>query len=144
MGYEMKGTLHIFILNIQSSYMMNVECPAEGDAPPDTVQWWFSARKIWRIRTYAIDHDIHTHFLNMRDEADLPMDSEAILVEITIKRYGDVLRETHRLELANGNAAQLDKIFEAAGLAPRYEISRPDFLFWKPDGAKYSTKSHPT
>jgi len=53
------STLILGILNIESSYLDNLERPA--GAVPDTVQFWFAPDSQWRTKTYAIDHDIHIH-----------------------------------------------------------------------------------
>lgn len=52
--------LLVFQLAVQSSYTDNVEHEADGNQF-DTVQWWFSESETWRIKTFAIDQDIHTH-----------------------------------------------------------------------------------
>ena len=49
--------LVLAILSIQSSYLEDKEIPAERI--PDTVQFWYSPGITWRVKTYAIDHDIH-------------------------------------------------------------------------------------
>jgi len=56
----MRGILVLAVLTIKSSYSQNVELAVAhaGDAP-DTVQWWIGEGGCWRLRTYAIDHDIH-------------------------------------------------------------------------------------
>ena len=54
-----KGTLIIGVLTVESSYAQNSERPSRG--VPDTVQFWIDPGGAWRIRTYAIDHDIHPH-----------------------------------------------------------------------------------
>jgi hypothetical protein len=58
----MRGTLVLAILSIQSSYARDVEQSLDTpDDVPDTLQWWVSPQGSWRIKTYALDHDIHTH-----------------------------------------------------------------------------------
>ena len=32
-----------------------------GAGEPDTIQWWFSSDRCWRIRTYAADHDVRAY-----------------------------------------------------------------------------------
>lgn len=58
----MRGTLLLAVLNIQSSYSRNIEESFDGSSGvPDTLQWWITPESAWRIKTYALDHDIHTH-----------------------------------------------------------------------------------
>jgi hypothetical protein len=57
-------TLVLAILTTESSYAQNVERAAT--AVPDTIQFWLTPEKQWRIRTYAIDHDIHVYGVGPR------------------------------------------------------------------------------
>jgi hypothetical protein len=58
----MKGTLLLTILNIQSSCARDLEeTVVDASCVPDTLQWWIGSEEAWRIRTYALDHDIHTY-----------------------------------------------------------------------------------
>lgn len=54
----MNSTLVIFFLSVQSSYAENTEADATEDAF-DTVQFYESERGSWRIKTYAVDQDVH-------------------------------------------------------------------------------------
>lgn len=135
----MQGTLVLTILTVQSSYLREIEVPLGNDSgPPDTVQWWIASTGSWRIRTYAIDHDIHTHSVGSADN----------LKELALKNaqdhYGDVIQSHHIVELTDcldeNEAAQA---FRAAGLEPRVEIAVGRFAFWKPDEGRYYKQSQP-
>ena len=52
-------TLILAVLTVESSYLQEVERPTKN--VPDTVQFWFTPDSQWRIKTFAIDHDIHVH-----------------------------------------------------------------------------------
>ena len=52
-------TLVLAILTVESSYVQEIERPATR--VPDTVQFWFAPESDWRIKTFAIDHDIHAY-----------------------------------------------------------------------------------
>src|SRR5207245_4972487 len=52
-------TLVLAVLSVQSSYRNNTEKPASDVC--DTVQWWITPDNTWRIKTFALDHDIHVH-----------------------------------------------------------------------------------
>ena len=136
----MQGSLLIAILSVRSSYARELELPLENEAlPPDTLQWWIAPSGCWRIRTYAIDHDIHTY------EVDGPPDEILVLARAgNQKRYGDVLAAEHLVQFADcGDDAEVRAKFRAIGLEPRLEIAHGRFAFWKPDDDRYSTKSRP-
>jgi hypothetical protein len=135
---ERAGTLLVWILAIRSSYVENEELPADT-APFDTLQWWLGSTTSWRIRTYALDHDLHAHALTTGG-ADL----EALAAANTLKTYGDVVRSHHRIELGDALvASSVGQAFEASGLPARIEARGP-FAFWPPDqDAPYRTKSTP-
>ena len=70
----MRGILVLAVLTIKSSYSQNVELAVtDADDVPDTVQWWLGAGGCWRLRTYAIDHDIHTYKIDNSSQATLEL-----------------------------------------------------------------------
>jgi hypothetical protein len=115
----------------------NVEKPA-GQVP-DTVQWWITPDATWRIKTFAIDHDIHIHSLS--ESTDNAVD---FAVENTKKHYGDVLGKIHVIKFsdASDSRAVADALSQA-GLANQLETSEQGFAFWNPDGGKYQTQTRP-
>jgi hypothetical protein len=136
----MQGKLVLTILNVQSSYIQVIEEPlrAHGEVP-DTVQWWISPTGSWRIRTFAIDHDIHTHSVGHAENL------EELAVSNTLKNYGDIMHSQHVIEISNSLSANETKAaFLSAGLEPNLEIAEGHFLFWKPDDASYQTQSEPS
>jgi hypothetical protein len=136
----MQGTLVLAILTVRSSYARRIEERLVDPADvPDTLQWWIAARGSWRIRTYAIDHDIHTHQVDGDPTRLLTLASEG-----NRKHYGDVLAAEHVLYFADSHDwSEVDAKFRAIGLEPRLEIAADRFAFWKPDDARYATKSNP-
>lgn len=135
----MDGTLLLAILSIRSSYARNIEeTLGEGDVP-DTLQWWISPLASWRIRTYAIDHDIHTHTLS---------GPHSNLLELaraqTLKHYGDIIIAQHEIEFADCTDQELvESALRKAGLTPHLEVAPGRFAFWKPDDARYHSQSVP-
>jgi hypothetical protein len=134
----MQGTLVLTILTVQSSYIQEMEEPLGDSGAPDTIQWWIAPTGSWRIRTYAIDRDIHTYSVgnayNLRELA----------LENAQKHYGDVIQSQHVIELTDchdGN--ETERAFRAIGLEPRVEIAAGRFVFWKPDERRYHTQSQP-
>ena len=133
----MQGTLVLTILTVQSSYLREVEVPLAADVgAPDTIQWWIAPNGSWRIRTYALDHDIHSvgHGENLKQLA----------LANARKHYGDVILSQHVIELSDcGDTNETSAAFRALGLEPRIEIAPGRFAFWKPDDARYYTQSQP-
>ena len=105
---------------------------------PDTVQWWIAPTGSWRIRTYGIDHDIHTHSVGNMDNL------REVAIANTKKHYGDVIKSQYVIDLMNAfDADTADAAFRASGIEPRIEIVAGRFAFWKPDEARYHTQSQP-
>jgi len=129
-------TLVLAVLTVQSSYKDNVEKPA-GQVP-DTVQWWITPDTTWRIKTYAIDHDIHIHSLDK-----VPASAVDFAVANTKEHYGDVLRKIHVVKFSDGNSKTVAAALAQAGLANQLEMSPQGFAFWNPDGGAYTSQSRP-
>lgn len=134
----MKTTLIIFFLGIQSSYSDNREEQVAGFG--DTVQWLITEDQVWRVRTYALDEDVHVHLVaSKRDPA---LDYVALAHSNTETHYGDVLeREVtlHSNEGASGIVANLTE----NGLDAHLNKAASGLFFWSPIGSRYSTKSQP-
>jgi hypothetical protein len=136
----MKGTLVLAILRVKSSYIAETEDPLEGSEDvPDTLQWWVASERTFRIKTFAIDHDIHIYELSKGGPS---------IVEIAIannsKNYGDIIAHQHVIEFPDCNDGKaVAKALTAIGLAPSLEIEAGQYAFWKPDEAEYKTQSHP-
>jgi len=131
--------LLVFQLAVQSSYAENVERDAEGDRF-DTIQWWFSHDETWRIKTYAIDQDIHTHRIAGPVE-------EQVAMENTMEHYEDVVARAFVLEFDDLNdEREVSEAMENFGGAPSLEISRNGnhFAFWNPSRLKYMSRTTPT
>jgi hypothetical protein len=115
----MRGTLLVTILKIQSSYARNVE-ETMGDASgvPDTLQWWISSDAAWRIKTYALDHDIHTHSVGLRP------DLVALARANNRKHYEGQIASEHTLEFSDcTDAKEVASLCNAAGIAERIEVA---------------------
>lgn len=136
----MQGILLLNILSIRSSYKENFEEMIEQpDAVPDTLQWWLSEAGIWRIRTYAIDHDIHTYSVGgeWREAAQIAKANN-------LKHYGEVTAAQYEISLLDCTVPTLiAQAFHTVDLVPRLEVSAGRFAFWKPDEAEYRTQSKP-
>jgi hypothetical protein len=135
----MQGTLVLTVLAVRSSYLQELEKPLGSDTEaPDTVQWWIASTGSWRIKTYAIDHDIHTFSVG----------GASNLTELALanaqKHYGDVIQSNHVIELRDcRDPAEVSAAFRAEGLEPRIEIAEGPFAFWKPDDGRYHSQSQP-
>ena|SRR5690349_1905440 len=136
----MQGVLLLTILSVKSSYIQEIEEPATVPPDvPDTVQWWIAPTGTWRIRTFALDHDIHTY-----EWSSSPLGIIAFARRNNEKHFGDVTASEFEFHFADcTNKAETDATLVGAGLAPRLEIAAGRFAFWKPDDAKYRTQSTP-
>lgn len=132
----MEGTLIIFILTVSSSFRDNLENQAESLF--DVVEWWITDEVAYRIKTYAIDKDMHIHRIKTeRREAMI-----ALAFENTQKHYGDVLKESFKIEVSkNENEEEILTKIRALGFEGAIEIS--DYIFWNPDNQAYSSQSNP-
>jgi len=134
-----KGTLVIGILAIESSYAQNTERPSRGT--PDTVQFWIGPDSVWRIRTYAIDHDIHPHRLGDLGTVKAPTEFAREHIK---KHYRDVLASTVVLDLADvSDAKAAQRALAQHRLKGSLEIAKSGFVFWNPDGGPYRTETSP-
>lgn len=135
----MADTLRIFTLTIQSSYLQNKELPATEHF--DTLQFYARDNMVWRIKTYAIDHDVQIYPINMKDRTV----SEVLefLATSTKEHYGDVLGKNYTLSLENPQDDQAAKaFFTEQGMHPQL-VSTEHFAYWNPDGGEYTTQSKP-
>jgi hypothetical protein len=128
--------LVLSFLTVRSSYITNVEEPTAEN--PDTVQFWFAPGGHWRIKTFAIDEDVHVWRIDLHRQPDFV----AFSVRNTEKHYGDVLHRTEILR-ASGGIEGIKRALEDAGLTPNLEVSEEGFAFWAPSGSCYRTKSRP-
>jgi hypothetical protein len=129
-------TLLLAILDIRSSHLEGRREPAEREAP-DTVQWWVGPDLTWKIRTFAIDHDLHLHQVRGGD-ADF-------FLENTRRDYDGLIRTLYKLEFADyTDEAERDRVLREAGLRAGLEVAEAHgFAFWNPDQGVYKTKSYP-
>jgi hypothetical protein len=133
-------TLILAILTVESSYLKDVERPAK--TVPDTVQFWFAPDSQWRIKTYAIDHDIHVHRIDIADDA------KRLTVEFAQnnikKSYGDVTSEVLIVEFPDPkNEADVKRILRDKKLDGTLESVKDGYYFYNPDSGDYRSKSKP-
>jgi hypothetical protein len=134
---ETGGSLVIGVLTVESSYKDGIERPRA--AVPDTVQWWITGDHAWRIKTFAIDHDIHIH-----DIRGTPGQLVKLANDNTKKHYGDVLEKLVTIEIpARATEASINAALKQHGLRPNAEVGGPGWVFWRPDDAEYRTQSRP-
>jgi hypothetical protein len=131
-------TLILAILTIESSYLEEIERLA--NSAPDTVQFWISQESQWRIKTFAIDHDIHMHRLQGHS-AQLTTDFARKNIE---KSYGGVTAAVLVLEFTDPNdEADVKRVLAAHKLNGRLVVTSEGCAFYSPDKAVYRTKSTP-
>jgi hypothetical protein len=132
--------LVLAMLSTESSYASEIERPATACA--DTAQFWFGSSGAWRVRTYAIDHDIHIYqvgtsgavpdFHREAGEAHIKKHYSDVLAKLVVLRFKE---PTNKVEVAQVLASQ--------GLSGTLEVSSAGFAFYKPDRGEYRTKSEP-
>jgi hypothetical protein len=134
-------TLVAGVLTIESSPAQELERPA--GAVPDTVQFWLGPKGSWKIRTYAVDHDVHTwHLKNLPWSRDLVQ----FAVDHIFKHYGDILSRCVTIELPNpGDPKAVQSGLSEHGLTTgglqEAEWKGDRWAFWTPDGAQYITRT---
>ena len=132
--------LVVALLTVESSYSADLERPAHE--VPDTVQFWFSPDQDWRIKTFAIDHDIHTHKVGDRESSHRFTPDEA--VANIRKHYGDVLSTILVLEFpAPRDGEAVKRILEAHGLRGTLELGGSGVAFYNPDSGRYRSQTVP-
>jgi hypothetical protein len=132
--------LVIVILTVESSYLRNTEKPVGGTS--DTVQFYFTPDRDWRIKTYATDHDIHVHVIRESDQERVfaAADAEAN----SKKHYGDVIDRVLVLEFSDpANKAATAQILAAHNLPGQLQIGNSGVAFYNPDGGRYHSQSVP-
>ncbi len=116
--------------------MQNVETDAAG-FNADTVQFIIEPNQTWRIRTFAIDQDVHVHSLGSPSES-----IESRVIESTERTYGDVIAKKYVLRSKTGIEG-LRAELKNVNLNQDLEVSKSGFAFWVPENTKYNSKSQP-
>lgn len=135
----MQDRLLIFKLKIKSSYLQNKELPSDTDF--DTLQFYAHGDTVWRIKTYAVDSDIHIHQINPRGKS--LQETLIFLTESTKAHYGDVMDQEYEMKLAGPDDMDTASAFlKKHTLSGKLE-SHEDYALWNPNGAIYTTQSRP-
>jgi hypothetical protein len=130
-------TLVLAILTVQSSYAQEVEQPAQR--VPDTVQFWFAPDTQWRIKTFAVDHDIHVY--QIQGGGRLTTDFAQNNIK---KSYGDITASVVVLEFPDPrNQAEVERTLKQHNLNGTLEAVKEGYYFYNPDRGDYRTKSKP-
>lgn len=122
-------------LAVRSSYVRDLEVPA-GDTF-DTIQFYVpdNGPAVFRIRTFAVDHDIHVHGFAASGwtiaalRAHLERTSADIVGRVDLVPLPHL--DTRDLATAGLDGGELEV---AADLG---------FAFWNPDGGRYRTRAEP-
>ena len=137
---EVVFTLVLALLSVESSYAQEIERAATK--VPDTIQFWLAPAAQWRIRTYAIDHDIHPHALGVRADGSRFTANEA--VAHIRKHYSDIAPSIIVLTFRDpNNDKEVQRVLAEHKLAGTLEVSRNGIAIYNPDGGDYRTKSKP-
>lgn len=134
-------TLVLAILTVESSYQNRQERDA-GEIP-DTVQFWLEDDGVWRVRTYAVDHDIHVHHLvGVVDSETKPRLPQ---LEAHLERaYEGVLGPVYVLNFEDYTDAEaVRRELDAQSLPGELQTAEAGFYFYNPDGGEYRSQSEP-
>jgi len=135
----MEIVLIIYLLSVEGSYAKNEEYSVEQFA--DTVQWVLTEDDLWRIRTFAIDEDVHVIHANM-EQHKTKSERVEIARQLTRKRYGDIVYREVLLNSETGIEGIKEKL-EENGLVAHLNVSQKGFFFWAPPNTRYTTKTRP-
>jgi hypothetical protein len=123
-------------LRVRSTYGQNVEVPANDVFDP--VQFYLPGADdaFYRIRTFALDHDIHVHKIGQ------PSDQREGFARAHLHHvYGDVLAAVDTITLRR--MATQDLIDSGITTGELEVVAEAGYAFWNPDGAHYATRSEP-
>jgi hypothetical protein len=121
-----------------SSYKDDYEIEVRGDTVTDTVQWWVGADEAFRVRTFAIDHNIHVHHLDRGGPRMVRLalgNHERIYKEVTWRQYLFLIEDPT-------DVVHVGSVFKESGIEPRLEV-QDRFAWWNPDGQHYENQSAP-
>jgi hypothetical protein len=126
--------LVIALLSTESSYKSEIERPAT--AVEDTIQFSIGA-KPWRIRTYAIDHDIHIYSIGGT------LNASGAVAHID-RNYLDILKRRYTLKFKDPkDPVEVARVLASVDLRGTLEVAPAGFAFYNPDRQKYHTQSTP-
>lgn len=132
-----ENLLLVFLLEIESSYLEDIERATPG--PADTIQFLLRDGQAWRIKTYAIDNDVHVWSLGEMERQRF----EEFADRNTAKHYGDVLHSKLTIE-AFGDLPALKTAIASVGLPANLEVAGSgEIAFWVPVEGIYGMKSAP-
>jgi hypothetical protein len=132
-------TLVLALLTVQGSYSKNTEKPAAS--APDTIQFWLTPGNQWRIRTYAMDHDIHVYSLGSAADKKVSAD---FAIEHIKKHYTNLTASVMVLTFNDPkDRKEVQRVLEEHHLKGSLEISKSGVAFYNPDNGEYRTKSTP-
>ncbi len=127
-------------LTVCGSYVRDLAVPAEGSSF-DTIQFFLPDEDptAFRIRTFALDHDVHVHGLTA-----LHGTVEERVAELRAhldRTDGDIVAGVDVVAVPNLNNRDL----ASAGITDGDLQAAPDgaFAFWSPDGGRYATRAAP-
>ena len=126
----------IYVLTTEGSYLQNLERPASG--APDTMQYWISGTLAWDIRTFSIDKDLRILELDL---SSFDGDPVTKLNDIATKTYGEILAETHHIDVPEGATdGELIRLVQDKGLFPQASWTVLDFPLWLPETTEYASR----
>jgi hypothetical protein len=135
------GILVVGVLTVESTRADGSERPVLGTT--DTVQFWITSTRSWKIRTLAIDHDLIAWDLgDLGSARDDPVEFAQQHID---KHYADVLRSVSILQLtAPHDADSSAQVLQAQALAGALQClaaGDDEIWIWSPDGGDYGPRA---
>jgi hypothetical protein len=108
------------------------------------VQFIIAPDIVWRLRTYATDHDVHAYCLPRSDQSN--QGEAEFCIDHIAQHYRNVLGEMHVIEFNRPDfAAEGNEILRERGIAGYLQQvpDGPGLGFYTPDQDSYHTQSQP-
>src|SRR5262249_26047664 len=105
----------------------------------DTVQFWITPTRHWKVRTYAVNCDVHAWDLG--DLGAMRESPVQFALDHISKHYGDILKSSTVLNFGEGpEETNVQRVLSENGLVGGLQEVEWDgklFSFWAPNGALY-------
>lgn len=136
----METTIILAPLLTKGSYKEQRDIPLDNlEDNFDTIQWFINDEIVLRIRTFALDYDIHIYKLRKPS-----LDFVEFAIQDNHKTYGDIIHKQHAhildgLPTIDKGNSLLRWIDLPGKFLPLFE----SYIYWSPNGEDYHTQSNP-
>jgi len=133
-------TIILVPLLVRGSYIEDREIRLEElEDNIDTLQWIINDDITFRIRTFALDYDIHIHKVGKAD-----FDIVEYAIQSNHKYYGNIMHRQYAQILNNFPAlTEGNELLESLGLPGEFRPLFDKYMYWSPDREEYFSQSRP-